>query len=112
MICNRFDVVVVPFPFTDMPAAKRRPALVLTREEFNRHGHSIMAMITSKRKPPWPGDTPLESFEKAGLKVPCIIRLKLFTLDNRLIQRIPGSLSKTDAAAVESNLRSFLMTQA
>ncbi|MCF8050717.1 MAG: type II toxin-antitoxin system PemK/MazF family toxin [Desulfobacterales bacterium] len=108
MICSRFDVAVVPFPFTDMPAAKRRPALVLTREEFNRHGYSIMAMITTKRRSPWPGDTSIESYQRAGLKVPCIVRLKLFTLDNRLIRKILGSLSKTDADAVESHLQVFL----
>jgi len=28
MICNQWDVVAVPFPFTDKPEAKKRPALV------------------------------------------------------------------------------------
>jgi len=46
---KRFDVVVVPFPFTDSAAAKRRPALVLSDEAiFNTPaGHSVMAMVTS-----------------------------------------------------------------
>ena len=30
MICSQWDVVVVPFPFTDEPGAKKRPALVIT----------------------------------------------------------------------------------
>ena len=29
MIFKAFDVVVVPFPFTDRDAAKRRPAMVI-----------------------------------------------------------------------------------
>ena len=30
-----FDVVVVPFPFTDRTAGKRRPAIVLSTQSFN-----------------------------------------------------------------------------
>jgi hypothetical protein len=37
---KQFDVVIVPFPFTDRQAAKRRPALVVSDEnEFN---HSLV----------------------------------------------------------------------
>jgi mRNA interferase MazF len=43
-------VVVVPFPFTDRKASKRRPALVLSAMKVFGHlaGHSVMAMITSQ----------------------------------------------------------------
>ena len=45
---DRFDVVRVPFPFTDKTASKNRPALVLSSAEaFNTpSGHALMAMIT------------------------------------------------------------------
>jgi mRNA interferase MazF len=35
----------------------------------------------------------------AGLKVSCVVRLKLFTLDNRLIARRIGALSDLDRSA-------------
>lgn len=49
MTFERFDVVVVPFPFTDVDAVKRRPALVISNAQtFNRSvGHSAIAMITT-----------------------------------------------------------------
>ena len=34
MICNRYDVVEVPFPFTDKPVYKTRPAIVISHESF------------------------------------------------------------------------------
>jgi mRNA interferase MazF len=53
-----FDVVVVPFPFTDRTTSKRRPALVLSDSAaFNRQvGQSVLAMITSAKHPDWPLD--------------------------------------------------------
>ena len=46
---ERFDIVRVPFPFTDRHADKNRPALVLSDSAaFNRPaGHGVMAMVTS-----------------------------------------------------------------
>jgi mRNA interferase MazF len=49
---NPFAIVVVPFPFTDRKADKRRPALVLSDNiQFNKpSGHTVLAMITSQKK--------------------------------------------------------------
>ena len=109
MICDRWDTVVVPFPFTDKSAAKRRPAMVLSSKTFNRHGHAVLCMITSASHSPWPGDTPLLSYASAGLNLPCLIRLKIFTLDNRVILKKVGSLSAADRKRCASNARKYLL---
>jgi mRNA interferase MazF len=108
VICEPWSVVVVPFPFTEKPGAKRRPALVLSNSSFNAAGHTILAMITTKAQPPWPGDTDVHDLQDAGLRVPCIVRLKLFTLDNRLVLRVAGGLSEQDRAAVAASIRASL----
>jgi mRNA interferase MazF len=108
VICRPFEIVVVPFPFTDKSAVKKRPALVLSTEEFNRQGHAVLAMITTKNHAPWPGDCPIENFQEAGLGLPCIIRPKLFSLDNRLILRKMGALGAKDAERARELLRSML----
>lgn len=82
--------MVVPFPFTDRASTKRRPALVLSGRSFNRSGHSLLAMVTSASHLPWPGDTPIRRLEHAGLTAPSLVRMKLFTLDNRFIARRLG----------------------
>ena len=87
---------------------KRRPALVLTVKAFNRHGHSVLAMITSASHQPWPGDAPIEDLKNAGLKTPSLVRLKLFTLDNRFIARRIGTLGSPDQTSVATQLRTFL----
>ena len=109
MICNRYDVVVVPFPFTDKPDTKKRPALVLSNADFNQGNHTILAMITTKHHPSWPGDSQIRDYKNAGLKVPCLVRFKLFTLDNLMILRKIGHLTHNDANQIRSQLRSYLV---
>lgn len=103
MICEAGDVAVVPFPFTDKPGAKRRPALVLSSRDFNQAGRTICAMITTKSHRPWPGDVEIEDHETAGLPRPCIVRAKLFTLDNRLMLRRAGHLATRDRGVVRAH---------
>ena len=92
-----FDVVVVPFPFTDRSATKRRPALVLSSRAFNQKvQHSVLAMITSAGQSSWPGDHLIHDLDAAGLPAECVIRLKLFTLDHRLVIRKAGALAAMD----------------
>lgn len=105
MTYKQFDVVVVPFPFTDLNADKRRPALVLSTESFNtQSGNCVLAMITSQKNPDWPLDTRIGSIHKAGLKAPSKVRMKIFTLDSRLIVRKMGGLSSKDRQAVMISL--------
>ena len=107
MICKPYDVVVVPFPFTDRRASKRRPALALSGEAFSADSaHTILAMITSAANPPWPRDVPIDS-AVAGLRAPSKVRMKLFTLDNRLILRRVGTLSEPDRRALATVVQSL-----
>jgi len=108
---SRFDVVVVPFPFTDKAAAKRRPALVISNASaFNRRAaHSVMAMITSADNASWPLDASLTNLASAGLPSPSVVRMKLFTLDHRFVIRKSGRLATRDAALVEASLAALLL---
>ena len=66
-------------------------------------------MITSSGRADWPGDVELKNLRSAGLSVRCLVRCKLFTLDNQLILRSIGRLSATDLRKVANNLRAFLV---
>lgn len=68
----------------------------------------MLAMITTATDRPWPGDTGLADHEAAGLHLPCTVRLKIFTLDNRLILRRIGDLSASDRKRVSEQVRSYL----
>lgn len=111
MIYKPYDLVAVPFPFTDKNVKKRRPALVLSSyENFNYHtGHSLLAMITSAKNSRWELDVEIENLENTGLHSASIIRMKLFTLDSRLIIKKLGTLSDKDQKKIKKNLKKLII---
>ena len=113
MVCDAGNVVIVPFPFTDGPQTKRRPALVISPSDFNRaSGHAIMAIITAADRSKWPGDVPLDrnTSDQLGLTKPCIIRMKFFTIDNRLIIKGLAPLPAPECQQVRVFLDRLLRT--
>lgn len=106
---ERFDIVRVPFPFTDRQADKNRPAVVLSGGAASRPaGHSVMAMVTSAGHAPWPLDVQISDLKTAGLPAPSIVRFKLLTLDHRLVRGKLGRLAHKDQANVQKAMRRLL----
>lgn len=107
-----YEIVKVPFPFSDRANTKKRPVLILSEaKHFNaKNGCSIMAMITSLKpsRLTWPTDIVIKNLESAGLPSPSLIRFKLFTLDHRLIIGRLGYLSKKDSDEVQKTLAAIL----
>ncbi|WP_246246883.1 type II toxin-antitoxin system PemK/MazF family toxin [Candidatus Methylobacter favarea] len=100
---EKFAVVVVAFPFTDQAATKRRPGLVLSIPAFNTSaGHCVLAMITSAKNSNWLHDVAIADLNSAGPSSASIVRMKLFTLDNRLVIRQAGMLADSDQQAVNN----------
>ncbi|MCB0113172.1 MAG: type II toxin-antitoxin system PemK/MazF family toxin [Caldilineaceae bacterium] len=94
------DVVVLPFPFSDRSASKRRPALVLAK--LSTHNDVILCMITSKTTSDVSAVTITDAdFVNGGLPQDSNVRPnRLFTADASLIQRVAGRLSQEKLTAV------------
>lgn len=110
MSYEKWSVVVVPFPFTDRDRHRRRPAVVVSsRDQFGAEsGHSVCAMVTSASHSRWPLDVVLTDLETAGLPAPSLARMKLFTVDDRLVVRRLGQLSARDREVVAASLARLL----
>ncbi len=105
-----FDLVLLPFPFTDLSAAKQRPALVLAAFRPRRlPEHLVVAMVTSNLDGiAFPFDLLLKDWRPAGLPKPSLVRLsKLVTLERQLVRRKLGTLTTADQSAVRSHFRSL-----
>jgi mRNA interferase MazF len=110
VICERFETIVVPFPFSDIKIVKRRPALVISGSNFNRMNQAtIVAMITTAKTSTWPSDVMIGDLLLANLKVPCVVRWKLATIPNNLIQKKLGFIAPFDRLACERQLANILL---
>lgn len=76
---KRGDVVLVPFPFTDLSNAKQRPALVISSDTFNTVRDDILVVaITSQIPTTLAADEfmiPVSELTACGLPKPSILRL-------------------------------------
>jgi len=103
-------IVLVPFPFDDLSAAKVRPAVCLTNP-LSAHRHVILAFITSRIPSSLANsDIVLNSndtdFSTTGLRVSSTLRLhRLMTVTTSIIQRELGTLSPRLQAKVNAKLR-------
>ena len=104
-----WDIVKVPFPYTDRPVRQRRPALVIAAGELEAaHGLLWLVMVTSAANRGWPGDVPVSDLDLAGLPIPSIIRpAKIATIEARDAERL-GRLPANDCRAVRRYLRQRL----
>jgi len=87
----RGDVVVIPFPFSDLSQAKRRPALVLAELEGNDR---ILCQITSRSlQDQYAIQLDEDDFAKGSLKRRSNIRPnRIFTADMHIILYQVGHL--------------------
>ena len=77
-------IVLTRFPFTDLSGAKRRPALVVSRDN-DRRPDLVVCFITSVPRT-GPDMAPLAPTGGTGLKVASVVRFdKLATLDRSVI---------------------------
>ena len=96
-----WDIVKVPFPYTDRTVRERRPALVVAAGEIEAvHGLLWLVMITSAENRGWPDDVRISDLRAAGLPAPLIVRTaKIATVDARDAQRL-GTLLVAEREAV------------
>jgi len=110
VLCERYQTVVVPYPFHEKPITKRRPSLVLSGRRFNEeNGQTLVAMITTAQGSSWPSDIPIRDLESAGLNRSCVLRFRFQTLPNEIFIRALGALSGLDRLACERQLANMLI---
>ena len=96
-------IVLTDFPFTDLTAVKRRPALVISTHNDQR-ADVVVAYITSVPRIDQDA-APIDPTPATGLKVPSMVRFdKIATINKDIIS---GRLGAVDAEWVELNRHKF-----
>jgi mRNA interferase MazF len=95
------DIILIPFPFTDLSGNKKRPALVLVSGDMD----ITVTFISTQIK--WKEDTDilLRPTKKNGLKKESLVRLsKLATIDKDLAIGLIGRVDKDTIKSINQNL--------
>ncbi|MEI8204792.1 MAG: type II toxin-antitoxin system PemK/MazF family toxin [Bacteroidota bacterium] len=99
------DIILVPFPFTDLTDSKNRPALVLIDSELD----VTLAFISTQIHWKETYDILLKPDAENGLKKESLIRLsKLATIDNDLVFGRLGQIDSLTMSIVNTNLKLLL----
>lgn len=95
------EIVLIPFPFTDLKGSKNRPAVILYANELD----VTVCFITTELKWQEELDITVEPNENNGLKAKSLIRVnKIATLDSELILGVLGYLSENQIKELNTSL--------
>jgi mRNA interferase MazF len=96
------DVVLVRFPFTDQTGSKQRPAVIVSRRDYNlaRPDVVIMAVTSQIRASAGFAEFLVKDWQAAHLLKPSAIKPVFATIENGLVIKTLGVLSPEDQAAL------------
>ncbi|WP_123104784.1 type II toxin-antitoxin system PemK/MazF family toxin [Acidithiobacillus sulfuriphilus] len=107
--CEVWDVVRLPFPYTNRPVHQYRPALVLAIHNGTGTPRLLwVLMITSAENRGWSGDVEIDDLAGVGLSAASVVRTaKIATVEMDMADRI-GRLTLPDRRRVIDAVRDRL----
>lgn len=103
---SKGEVILVRYPFSDLTAAKVRPAVIVGHFTFSPD--FIIVPLTSKISPLRAGEFVLTDWHGAGLNMPSAIKQGIYTIHSDLIVKSVGNVSADDGRRFEQSLREWL----
>ena len=99
------DIILIPFPFTDLTTTKQRPALIVSSNQFHHQRNDIIVMAISSQIPAqMPEDEYLLSTtdqKASGLPKRSIIKLgKIIAINKKLTRKKLGRLPEQTVTSI------------
>jgi len=108
MTCKKWDIVLVPFPFTNLRSIKKRPALIISPHHYNNGPDIVILFITSNVKSYGrTGDTIIQKWKESGLPKPSMTRMKFATIEKSIIIKKIGRITSIDRETIQNKLYTF-----
>ena len=103
---NKYDIIVVKFPFASSIKYKARPAVLISAEAYNSNSRntSIIMAISSQIKSKLALEPIIEEWQVSGLLKQSIFKASVATIENDFIITKLGTLSKKDQIGLDQLL--------
>jgi mRNA interferase MazF len=105
---NQGDIVLIPIPFTDLSAQKRRPVIVISNNTYNQQASDmiVVAMTSNPVLSAYSFTITSADLSSGRLNRPGTVRVdKIYTLDQTLIVKTFGQVNTRTLNRICSVLR-------
>ena len=82
---NQKDIVLIPFPYSDLTGSKKRPAIIISNEKINKTQDSICCLVTTNEHK---DDIPIikDSFNTGKLPFKSFVKPhRIFTINQGIV---------------------------
>lgn len=109
---NQREIVLVPFPYSDLSSTKKRPVLIVSNNDYNqKYNDVVVAVISSVLRSEDKYSTPLSDDDLEYGFLPeksCVKVHKLFTIDKKRILKKFSLIKKEKFDVVYAMLKKLL----
>ncbi|MFP4090895.1 MAG: type II toxin-antitoxin system PemK/MazF family toxin [Cyclobacteriaceae bacterium] len=103
------DIVLIPFPFTDLSQSKKRPAIILTNEKSNTQGDYLLVQVTSKSNFDLILELKEADYKGHSLPVSSYVRYnKIFCLSEKLIEKKISAVTKAFSIKINAQIAAII----
>ena len=105
---NQGDILIVPFPFSDLRGTKQRPVLVISKTEYNDNGDDIITCGLTSNLKDSEYSVLIDNNNLSEGEIPIKSRIKvdkLFTLEKSIVKK---KIAKINKEIMEKVKKEFL----
>ncbi|MBU2477005.1 type II toxin-antitoxin system PemK/MazF family toxin [Candidatus Micrarchaeota archaeon] len=114
MIYKQGDIILLPFPYSDLTSFKKRPALVLSNDNFNRSSGDLICCLVTTNPEKEKFSVFVDNSDMLNGKLPFKSKIKpfrLFTVDKKIVLNKLCSLKKMKFNLVVNSLHEIVSIQ-
>lgn len=105
------SIVLIPFPFSDLSGAKKRPALVVSSNEFNNKNQDVICCLITSNLQDMQHSIKItnKDMENGFLEFESKVKpYRIFTVNKKLIYKLLGMLNITKSKLVIEEINKII----
>ena len=107
MNVNQRDIILIPFPFSDLTQTKRRPSIIISNHEYNSNNEDVICCAITSNPKNYDESVEIvnEDLDSGNLHYESRVKpTKIFTLDKRMVVKKLAKLNVIKSKEIVKNL--------
>jgi mRNA interferase MazF len=104
-MCSQGELVLIPVPFTDLSASKKRPVLVISNDAYNAANQDIIVVAVTSNLAQQGIPITTSDLKQGQMPKPSLVRAdKLYTLNQGIVVKRIGFVADVILDAVRNEI--------